>query len=547
MRRPKLLIVTLACLALAALLPATAAATGHGTVRTDKGPVRGVESPALNKYLGIPYAAPPVGDLRWRPPEPPARWHQPLDATGFANHCPQTASPFGFPSTTEDCLYLNVFTPGGHQRSRDDRSGRNHKNRHKRHRRDDRERPVMVWFHGGGLTVGESDDYDPDRLVAQGVVVVTVNYRLGYLGFLAHPALSAESGRGSGNYGLMDQQAALRWVQRNIERFGGDDDDVTIFGQSAGGLSVHSQLASPTARGLFDGAIAQSGAYAESLPSLAEAETRGTTAANDLGCPDQSAACLRAAAVETILAVQPEEPGAVLPTVDGNLLTRDIRTAFETGNFNRVPVIEGSTHDEFTIFEVLAVESLVGPVTEGLYPLVVQILDGTLGLPPTADEILAQYPLSEFPSPGLAISAIGTDAIFACPARRTAQALSQHVRTYMYELDDPNVPQIFILPPASIPYGSYHAADLTFLFDSALRGGHAPFTPEQEALAATMVRYWTQFAKVGTPNRFRVPFWPQYTPARDAHMSFEPPTPVAQTDFAAEHKCGFWDSFAPAL
>ena len=221
-----------AYVALAALLATGASA--KGVVPTDKGPVRGSRHPTVSKYLGIPYAAPPVGDLRWRPPQAPARWQGPRDATAFANHCPQEASPFGFASDTEDCLYLNVFTPNKHAAG----PGRGHDK--------SKERPVMVWLHGGGLTVGESDDYDPTRLVQQGVVVVTVNYRLGYLGFLAHPALSAESGgTGSGNYGLMDQQAALRWVQRNIGRFGGDGDNVTIFGQSAGGLSVHSHLVSP--------------------------------------------------------------------------------------------------------------------------------------------------------------------------------------------------------------------------------------------------------------------------------------------------------------
>jgi para-nitrobenzyl esterase len=310
---------------------------------------------------------------------------------------------------------------------------------------------------------------------------------------------------------------------------------------------VHSHLASPRSRHLFDRAISQSGAYASSLPSLAEAETSGTVAGNDFGCPDQSLACLRSTPVETILAVQPEEPGAILPTVEGNVLTTDIGTAFETGNFNRVPVIEGSTHDEFTIFEVLAVESLIGPVTPLLYPFVVGILDDTLGLPPTADEILEQYDLSDYATPGLAISAIGTDAIFACPARRAAGSLSQYVRTYMYELDDPNVPQIFILPPSDMSFGSYHAADLTFLFDSPLRGGHAPFTPDQEALAATMVGYWTRFAHAGAPNRRDLPVWPRYDVASDTHLSLKPPVPQPETNFADEHKCAFWDSFASGL
>ena len=532
-----------ACVALMGLLAPTASA--RGVVRTDKGPVRGLETPALNKYLGIPYAAPPVGDLRWRPPQSPERWRATRDATTYANHCPQHASPFGFESATEDCLYLNVFTPGKPDRGRSDWRHKRHKGHkgHKRHHRD-KDLPVMVWLHGGGLTVGESDDYDPTRLVEQGVTVVTLNYRLGYLGFLAHPALSAGSGgRGSGNYGVMDQQAALRWVQRNIERFGGDDDNVTIFGQSAGGLSVHSNLASPRARGLFDRAIAQSGAYAWEIPSLAAAEASGASAANQFGCADQSAACLRSAPLETILAVQPTTEGSIVPNVDGNVLPRTIGSAIESGDFNRVPVIEGSTHDEFTIFETLYIESLIGgPVTTALYPLVVQILDGTLGLAPTTDEILAQYPVDSYPSAGLAISAIATDAIFACPARRAAGSFSRYVRTYQYELADPNVPQVFI-PPGGIPFGSYHAADLLFLFDSDLRGGHAPLTPDQDALAAAMVGYWARFARAGSPNRRDLPQWPRYDVASDTHMSFVPPTPQVKTGFAADHKCAFWDSF----
>jgi para-nitrobenzyl esterase len=404
----------------------------------------------------------------------------------------------------------------------------------------------MVWIHGGGLTVGESDDYDPTRLVKQGVIVVTVNYRLGYLGFLAHPALSAESGgQGSGNYGLMDQQAALGWVQRNIRKFGGDADNVTIFGQSAGGLSVHSHLVSPRSSGLFDRAIAQSGAYTTDLPSLAAAESSGTAAALNFGCPDQSAACLRATPLHTILGVQPETAGAILPNLDGNVLTESIDSALASGNFNRVPVIEGSTHDEFTIFEVLYVESLVGQVTPFLYPIVVNVLDSTIGLAPTPEQIIAQYPVTAYPSAGEAVAAIATDAIFACPARRTVASLSKFVPSYQYELDDPNAPQIFI-PPGHIPFGSYHAADVLYLFDSELRGGHAPFTAAQEALAAAMVSYWTRFARTGSPNRQDLPPWPRYTPVSDLHMSLEPPTPQAESDFAADHKCAFWDSFETA-
>ncbi|MGZ6124296.1 MAG: carboxylesterase/lipase family protein, partial [Myxococcales bacterium] len=276
----------LRALAIALPLAASAAfATPRSpVVATKDGPVRGVLSDGIDRFLGIPYAAAPVGDLRWRPPQPHGRWTGVRDATGFGSHCPQVASPFGLASATEDCLFLNVFTPARREHGRgggEEDFGR---------------LPVMVWFHGGALLVGESDDYDPVRLVREDVIVVTVNYRLGVLGFFAHPALTAESpDHASGNYGLMDQQAALRWVQRNIDAFGGDPQRVTIFGESAGGLSVHSHLASPLSAGLFHRAIVESGAYALVQPSLAQAEAQGAAVAVEAGCADQTAACLRSA------------------------------------------------------------------------------------------------------------------------------------------------------------------------------------------------------------------------------------------------------------
>ncbi|MFL6714693.1 MAG: carboxylesterase family protein, partial [Sulfurifustis sp.] len=229
------LIVNLVSICAAAFGSLALAAPSDPVVNTENGVVRGAATESVAKFLGIPYAAPPVGELRWQPPHPAAGWTGVRDVTQFAPHCPQAASPFGLASTTEDCLYLNVYTPA-------------HIDRGQEHRK-----PVMVWIHGGALVVGQSDDYDPTKFVERGdVVVVTINYRLGALGFLAHPALSAESpDHVSGNYGFLDQQAALQWVRRNIDRFGGDPDNVTIFGESAGGLSTHTQLASPLAHGLF--------------------------------------------------------------------------------------------------------------------------------------------------------------------------------------------------------------------------------------------------------------------------------------------------------
>jgi para-nitrobenzyl esterase len=211
--------------------PAQPQSGGTGlVVTTSGGAVRGMAVAAADEFLGIPYAAPPVGALRWQPPRPPAPWHGVRPAVSYAPHCPQPSSPFGVGSTSEDCLYLNVFTPA-------DTNARN--------------LPVMVWVHGGSLRTGESDDYNPAGLVQHGVVVVTINYRLGALGFLADAALASRPGGPSGDYGLMDQQAALRWVQRNIRGFGGNPGNVTLLGESAGGLSTLSQLVSPGARGLF--------------------------------------------------------------------------------------------------------------------------------------------------------------------------------------------------------------------------------------------------------------------------------------------------------
>src|SRR6516162_3906604 len=225
---------------------ARAAASASGPVAgTANGPVRGLANRAVNEFPGAPYAAPPAGALRWQPPQPAASWSGVRNATRFAPHCPQPGGPFGQASTSEDCLFLNVFTPS--------------------HQQAGSHFPVMVWIHGGALVSGESDDYDPAPLVADGVTVVTINYRLGALGFLAHPALADADGQ-SGDYGLMDQQAALRWVQRNIAGFGGNPHNVTVFGESAGGLSTLSQVASPQARGLFERAIVESGSTTSPRP-----------------------------------------------------------------------------------------------------------------------------------------------------------------------------------------------------------------------------------------------------------------------------------------
>jgi para-nitrobenzyl esterase len=511
--------ILVAVLALA-LLPASAsagAAGGHGgapIAETDRGLVRGKVVGAMTEFLGVPYAAPPVGDLRWRPPQPHARWAGVRDATSFGAHCAQGPSPFGVASTSEDCLFLNVFAPA---RRGDDAVHR---------------APVMVWIHGGALVVGESDDYDPAMLVARGVVVVTINYRLGALGFLAHPALAAESDQGSsGDFGLLDQQAALRWVRRNIREFGGDDDNVTIFGESAGGLSVHAQLASPLAHGLFARAIDESGAYMPSQPSLATAEAAGTAFAASAGCAGQDAACLRGLPVATILARQ--TGGTTGPNVDGVVLPTTILAALQSGNFNRVPVIEGSNHDEWRLFVAQAEVATHTPLSATAY---VPAIAATLRVPLSiANAIAAVYPLSAFSSPSVALGAVGTDAIFACNARTFAGLLSQHTRTFQYEFDDPNAPMRF-LPPVSFPTGAYHASEIQYVFDLATAVPGPGLSDAQRSLSRAMVSYWTEFARSGSPNSDGTPNWPRYDAAQ-RFQSLVPASPATATGFGAEHHC----------
>jgi para-nitrobenzyl esterase len=383
--RTGLVVAGATLVAMVAAAPAVSASTrgeqgpaspSGAVVGTANGAVRGLANGAVDEFLSIPYAAAPVGALRWRPPQPAASWPGVRDATQFAPHCPQPASPFGQASMSEDCLFLNVFTPGNQK-------PRSHN-------------PVMVWIHGGALVTGESDDYNPAKLVEDGVTVVTINYRLGALGFLAHPALADAKGQ-SGDYGLMDQQAALRWVQRNIASFGGNPHNVTVFGESAGGLSTLSQVASPQARGLFDRAIVESGSYNLTQASLSSAEATGETFAANAGCASQTAACLRSLPVSTILAS--ENTAGYTPNINSEVLPETLKTAFATGNFNRVPIINGTNHDEWRLF--VALSELEGdPVTASNYQ---SMISSTLGVPPAgAAVIAAKYPLSAFPSPSIA-------------------------------------------------------------------------------------------------------------------------------------------------
>ena len=501
-----------AALPLLAGLAFAAAAHAAPTASTQNGTVTGTTAEGMNEFLGIRYAAPPVGDMRWQPPQPVPAALATHKATAFGPHCAQPASPYGVASNSEDCLYLNVFAPSGTRPA------------------NAKPLPVMLWIHGGALVVGESDSYDPVRLVTKGnVIVVTINYRLGYFGFLATTGLDAE-GHLAGNYGLLDQQFAMDWVRRNIAGFGGDPTQVTIFGQSAGGLSVLSNLVSPTAYGLFSQAIVQSGAYALSLPTLAQSESTGATVASGLGCAPTDTACLRAASTAAVLQTETNAGLSVTTIVDGTTLPLSINTALKTGQFNKVPVMNGSTHDEERLFTVP-----YAAITAAEYDATIPALYGaTLG-----GEILKAYPVKAYSQPVLALAAVLTDQNFACTARQVSRWTSHYVPTYAYEFNDENAPEDS-LPPAGYPFGAAHATDIQFLFITPVLPGTPALTAKERVLSSDMVQYWTNFAKRTSPDSGKVPEWEPYASGSDIFQSLVPPNPAPETGFSANHHCGIW-------
>ncbi len=481
---------------------------------TENGAVTGIVAEGMKEFLGIRYAAPPVGAMRWQPPQPVPQSMATHTATSFGPHCAQPPSAYGIASDTEDCLYLNVFVPDKPRPANAPKL------------------PVMFWIHGGALLVGESDAYDPSKLVRDGdVIFVSINYRLGYFGYFATSGLDAE-GHLAANYGLQDQQFALDWVQRNIEGFGGDPKRVTVSGESAGGLSTLSNLVSPTAYGLFSRAIVESGGYALNLPTLAQAESSGASIANGAGCAPTDTACLRALTVQQVLAPEAAAGLSVTTIVDGTTLPLSINTALKSGKFNRVPVLNGSNHDEYRQF--LSAEA---GLTAPYYGYAIDSIYGqALG-----SAIVARYPVADYNKPVLALAAVITDQTFACTARQVDRWTSKYVPTYAYEFNDRHAPEDF-LPPAGYNFGASHASELQFLFNvGQLPPGVRPLNGQEVALSDEMVKYWTNFVRAASPDGAGVPYWPNYSNGGDVFQSLVPPRSVPETDFEGVHHCAFWN------
>ena len=517
-------LVAVAALFVATLVPSVAAgppppdagsagARDRELVRVESGWLRGEVADDHLTFSSIPYAAPPVGERRWRPPARVRHWRGVRDATRPSPLCPQAGN--GDVQGQEDCLYLDVTVPRGA-------------------RPGDR-LPVLVWLHGGGLDSGGAQRFDGARLASQGdMVVVTINYRLGALGFLSTPELDDTGG----NYGLMDQAAALRWVHRNAVRFGGNPRNVTLAGQSGGARSICAHLASPVSRGLFDRAIVQSGACDNEVLTRAEARQFGERAVDALGCTHASdvAACLRlrppGKLVKTLEGVGMQLDARVSdrpwnPVAGTRMLPRQPGDALRDGSAARVPLLVGGTRDEMRGF----VFGKAPDATEEEYRALMASLFAD-----RADDVLAEYPTADHGSPALALAAVLSDwggQIGACPVLRTAEAASAHQPVYAYEFAEDSGQA-----PEGFPLGAYHGLDVPYTW---ILNGYNPYPPlsaEQSQLSATMIDYWASFARTGDPNGPGRPHWPEY--AADNTVVGLSTAGIAPTPFAADHRCDFW-------
>ncbi len=457
-------------------------------------------SHGIVSFKGILFAAAPIGNLRWKPPQPVQPWSGVRKADSFAPICmsdPKASAIFGGPPTvSEDCLYLNVWTPA---------------------KSPSEKLPVMVWIYGGGFASGltASPLYDGTRLAEKGVVMVSIAYRLGAFGFLAHPELSRENGKGSGNYGLRDQIAALKWVKENIAFFGGDPSHITIFGESAGGISVSALAASPAAKGLFSRAICESGGNfapprfddegGQSLTPLSVEETIGQTFLARLGVADIKAA--RALPADVIVQESGFAPPGrgFWPDIDGEIIVGDHHELYESGHFNDVPVLIGTNSDE----GALVVHS---DVTPDQFELSVRPRYRKY-----SDAVLAVYPHATTKEATRSAKNIFRDSWFAWNtwARAKLQAQKGKGNVYLYYFDYHQPDQ---------PDGASHGTEMAFVFrnmegiGAALSFLKGPPTQNDVAVSDMLSSYWVNFAKTGNPNATGLPNWPAYTTAAPQAM-----------------------------
>jgi para-nitrobenzyl esterase len=476
-----------------------AAAAMADQVRTDAGIVEGttVTGTSVRVFRGVPYAAPPVGELRWQPPQPVAPWAGVREATAFGARCMQGRiyeDMIFRDEASEDCLYLNVWTP-----ARSPAEGL----------------PVMVWIYGGGFQAGSASEprQDGARLAEKGVVVVSMNYRLGVFGYFSHPELTKESEHhASGNYGLMDQTAALRWVRNNVARFGGDPGNVTIFGESAGSFSVSAQMASPLAQGLFQRAIGESGAFFRitdhgtlaTLP-LAASEKSGAEFAASIG--KDSLAALRAMSAEDLLKAALDGKRWFSPNVDGWFMPKEAIDVYSAGEQSHVPLLAGFNADEVRAGVVLGREK----VTEKSF-----VADTRKRFGPAADAILKVYPAGSDAEALESASDLASDVFIRYATWKWIEMQDETGQSpvYRYQFDRkiPVAPGTKIdgKPATAEDIGARHAGEIEYVFGALDSVPDVSWPAGDRALSDLMMSYWSNFAKTGNPNGPGLPTWPRY-------------------------------------
>lgn len=526
-RAVRVLAVAALVVGVAGCASSNASPAANTTVRTDAGLVRGAETAGVRTFQGIPYARPPIGDLRWRPPQPPQPWQGVRAATAPSRACPQqSGTPGSEPNTSEDCLYLNVTTPA--------------------HPRGSGPLPVMVWIHGGGFTNGSGASYDARRLAEQGnVMVVTVNYRLGVFGYFSHPRLGADSG----DYGLEDQVAALNWVRHNATAFGGDPHGVTLFGESAGGFSTCALLTSGKVTGLVNRAIIESGSCSDFLPDnglapgvpadplfapLPQIQDQGEQAATQLGCANDAdvLTCLRAKPTNA-LATSDYMSEFSFPADNSAFLPDEPGTALHAGKLPPVPIMVGNTNDELRLYVAVAIST---GTTYDL-PRYHQLMADTYGQQAAAVEA-AYPPGTTTTTAATAWAAAITDQGMLCGTAGDEQALAQHGRdVYGFVFADEHAPIPPGYPnPPGFPVGAMHSTEVPYLF------GPPPGDAQQRQLSTDMVSYWTNFAHTGNPNAPGLPEWKPFQANNTAERLAPGPNGITAVDPAATHHCALWST-----
>jgi para-nitrobenzyl esterase len=515
---------------------ASVAANAAPTATVSEGVLTGLSGDGVARFLGVPYAQPPVGPNRWKAPYPPQPWTGVRNATQFGATCPQAATLFGPATANEDCLTLNVYTPEPASTA---------------------PRPVLFYIHGGGFWDGSGSYYDASVLARKtDAVVVTINYRLGVFGFLTTSGLTAENR--AVNFGLQDQYFALNWVKRNIAAFGGDPGRVTIAGQSAGGAAGCLALTSPKAAGLFHRVIMHSAACAMATTPMSKALAKGKMVSAKAGCAEgaEQMACLRAKPTQVLMAAaapmtpQDQLSEAIWPaTVDGEVIASPVLSALAKGQFHKVPVMLGTTLDEGRGLIGWGFHGPAGrDVTQTEYEGVMKGFAGDLG----GSIVSALYPASKHGSVGRAMAAALTDVALACPTHNVSNSLSGHVPTYAFEFADQNAPQFFPDPFMPEGWGAYHMGELLYVFQKPVSGLRFPgLSASQLALSEQMLSYWHRFIATGNPNienspdSTAAPDWPRYGKGDTAVQSLRPEGIVTLTEgqYQHAHKCLLWSSY----